>query len=268
MAYPYRDPRSPRDDHQAPLYSNPNPLSPQRHPNRLSGGMLPANDVRAGLTRRFTTNALPTLSPIGQQRSQLAGGYAVSSMFCRDVCLAVGGAKRDPRGMGMCDVEEKTESKHMSSLSDTPLSWRHTEYPHERFGGLRGTIGGGASLQGAKKQVDWCPSLGRVFADGPQHSGVLRDRLTGDEQPAGYARKTTVRISPRSLLLPPFFVFLLRPHPFALGAVVTTHPFDKRHILSHSNTRSYCQHAFRADHGCRPTQQLARTKISSCNSDY
>lgn len=82
MAYPYRDPRSPRDEHQATLFSNANPLSPQRHPNRLSGGMLPASDVRAGLTRRFTTNALPTLSPIGQQRAQLGGGYAVSPMFC------------------------------------------------------------------------------------------------------------------------------------------------------------------------------------------
>lgn len=161
-------------------------------------------------------------------------------MFCRDVCVAVGGAKRDPRDMGRCDVEEKTDSKHMSSLSDTPLSWRHTEYPHERFGGLRGTIGGGASLQDARKQVDWCPSLGRVFADGAQHSGVLEDRLTGDEQPAGYARKTTVRISSRSLLLLPHFVFLLLPH---LLWVLSLHSIISKsdtscHILSHTVT--YC----------------------------
>ena len=70
-----------------PSYNN--PLSPQLNPNRLSGGMMPStnpmpsantnNDVRSGLTRRFTTNALPSLSPIGQQRKQAAGDYSVST---------------------------------------------------------------------------------------------------------------------------------------------------------------------------------------------
>lgn len=79
MAYPFRGgPQSPRDDPPFPSYSN-NPLSPQRNPNRLSGSMLgasqpsAASEARAGLTRRFTTNALPTLSPIGQQRRMAAG---------------------------------------------------------------------------------------------------------------------------------------------------------------------------------------------------
>jgi hypothetical protein len=31
------------------------------------------NETRTGLTRRFTTNGLPTLSPIGQQRRMAAG---------------------------------------------------------------------------------------------------------------------------------------------------------------------------------------------------
>ncbi|TKA67203.1 hypothetical protein B0A55_09452 [Friedmanniomyces simplex] len=79
MAYFYRGPQSPRDDQQVPAYSN--PLSPQRNPNRLSGGMASASSMRNGLTRRFTTNELPTtaLSPIGQQRKQAAGDYTVSS---------------------------------------------------------------------------------------------------------------------------------------------------------------------------------------------
>lgn len=79
MAYIYRGPQSPRDEPQVPVYSN--PLSPQRNPNRLSGGMtttMSPQDVRGGLTRRFTTNALPTLSPIGQQRMQAAGDHTAS----------------------------------------------------------------------------------------------------------------------------------------------------------------------------------------------
>lgn len=35
--------------------------------------MASAAEQRVGLQRRFTTNALPTLSPIGQQRLQAAG---------------------------------------------------------------------------------------------------------------------------------------------------------------------------------------------------
>lgn len=79
----YRGPQSPTDSAPFPGYSN-NPLSPPRNTtnsNRRSvGGMLgtapttnSANETRAGLTRRFTTNALPTLSPIGQQRRLAAG---------------------------------------------------------------------------------------------------------------------------------------------------------------------------------------------------
>lgn len=82
MAFLYRGPTSPREEQSLPS-SYTNPLSPQRNPNRLSGGMIPSNntsnDIRSGLTRRFTTNALPTtLSPIGQQRKQAAGDYTVS----------------------------------------------------------------------------------------------------------------------------------------------------------------------------------------------
>jgi hypothetical protein len=74
----YRGPQSPQDSVAFPGYAN-NPLSPPRNSNRLSAGMLGStttsgmSETRAGLTRRFTTNALPTLSPIGQQRRQAAG---------------------------------------------------------------------------------------------------------------------------------------------------------------------------------------------------
>ncbi|KAF7186066.1 Pumilio domain-containing protein C6G9.14 [Pseudocercospora fuligena] len=66
MAY-YRGPQSPRDEQF-------NSLSPpQRNPNRWSASMAGTNDARGVLTRRFTTNTVPTLSPIGQQRLQAAG---------------------------------------------------------------------------------------------------------------------------------------------------------------------------------------------------
>ncbi|KAK4505012.1 hypothetical protein PRZ48_002975 [Zasmidium cellare] len=68
MAF-YRGPQSPRDE---PYTSN--PLSPpQRNPNRWSASMAGTNDVRGALHRRFTTNTVPQLSPIGQQRRQAAG---------------------------------------------------------------------------------------------------------------------------------------------------------------------------------------------------
>lgn len=92
MAFSFRGPQSPQESVAFPGYSN-NPLSPPRNSNRRSvGGMLgttttttsTANETRAGLTRRFTTNALPTLSPIGQQRRMAAGDtMQVSAYFER-----------------------------------------------------------------------------------------------------------------------------------------------------------------------------------------
>lgn len=80
MAYLFRGTQSTRDEPQFSNFSS-NPLSPQRNPNRLSTGMMSSNDARVGLTRRFTMNALPTLSPIGQQRRQAAGdGQMVSQI--------------------------------------------------------------------------------------------------------------------------------------------------------------------------------------------
>lgn len=86
MAY-FRGAQSPRDEQQ---YTN--PLSPpsQRNPNRWSANMATSDDVRGALTRRFTTNTVPTLSPIGQQRRQAMGDMQVvsheelPSMYCTD----------------------------------------------------------------------------------------------------------------------------------------------------------------------------------------
>ena len=58
-------------------------------------------DVRAGLPRRFTTNALPTLSPIGQQRKQAAGDYTVSPFVNpRDVIVAAANGNGSDDGVG------------------------------------------------------------------------------------------------------------------------------------------------------------------------
>ncbi|EME47358.1 hypothetical protein DOTSEDRAFT_69329 [Dothistroma septosporum NZE10] len=68
MAF-YRGPQSPREEQYTSHPRSP----PQRNPNRWSASMAGTNDVRGALHRRFTTNTVPTLSPIGQQRRQAAG---------------------------------------------------------------------------------------------------------------------------------------------------------------------------------------------------
>lgn len=95
MSYPYRNPQSPSEDSQLSNFSS-NPMSPPRNPNRLSGGMMSSNDVRGGLPRRFTTNALPTLSPMAQQRRQAAAGdstlvSSTSSLHTRSTESSGGG---------------------------------------------------------------------------------------------------------------------------------------------------------------------------------
>ncbi|KAF2858487.1 ARM repeat-containing protein [Piedraia hortae CBS 480.64] len=53
MAYPFRGPQSPHDEASRPMFS------PQCSTSRMGASVLPSDDVRGGLTRRFTTNALP-----------------------------------------------------------------------------------------------------------------------------------------------------------------------------------------------------------------
>ncbi|KAI9685950.1 MAG: hypothetical protein M1820_010710 [Bogoriella megaspora] len=67
----FRNPQSPRDD--SPFSYN-SPLSPlggtfsNKIHTQAQSQSHSSHDARASLHRRFTTNALPTLSPIGQQR--------------------------------------------------------------------------------------------------------------------------------------------------------------------------------------------------------
>ncbi|EGP90362.1 unnamed protein product [Zymoseptoria tritici ST99CH_1A5] len=77
----FRGPQSPREE----PYSS-NPLSPPQrnaNPNRWSASMAGMSDVRGALQRRFTTNTVPTLSPIGQQRRQAAGDVQMPSAHSR-----------------------------------------------------------------------------------------------------------------------------------------------------------------------------------------
>jgi hypothetical protein len=66
----YRPQQSPREDAPYPTSTTtfPSPLSPLRNLSLAAT----AAEGRASLQRRFTTNALPTLSPIAQQRRQAA----------------------------------------------------------------------------------------------------------------------------------------------------------------------------------------------------
>nr|POF17720.1 pumilio domain-containing protein c6g9.14 [Quercus suber] len=105
MAFMYRGgPTSPPNE---PATAYTNPLSPPRNQNRLSGGMV-STDIRGGLTRRFTTNALPTLSPIGLQRKQAAGDYASESAVRRYETLLA--AQRElQRELDKVDPETRRE---------------------------------------------------------------------------------------------------------------------------------------------------------------
>ncbi|KAK8169595.1 hypothetical protein IWX90DRAFT_485522 [Phyllosticta citrichinensis] len=70
----FRSPQSPRDESSFPGFTSPiRSLASQMQAHTST-----ANDARATLPRRFTTNTVPTLptisplSPIGQQRRQAA----------------------------------------------------------------------------------------------------------------------------------------------------------------------------------------------------
>ena len=113
MAFSFRGPQSPQDSAAFPGYSN-NPLSPPRTSNRRSvGGMsgllstastATTNETRAGLTRRFTTNALPALSPIGQQRRMAAGDTMQVSTYLERL---KGGSKALCKKASRCCKEKR-----------------------------------------------------------------------------------------------------------------------------------------------------------------
>lgn len=202
MAFYYgnRGPQSPRDEPNLPAYS------PQRNPNRLSGGMMSTNSARGGLPRRFTTNELPTLpnlSPIGLQRKQAAGDYLVSSNISvpEDNADAVVGT----------GAKSETEVEGRISMPDT--------------GGMRATervVSGTASLGGRPSTLlqgsSACKRVNSRWVDigdempctmrqenlegheacldsGREQGGYMREhRLTRSDQPSGYAKPPPVSL--------------------------------------------------------------------------
>ena len=65
----FRTPQTPHDDPAFVNYSS--PISPLRSlASRVTSTLQNPTEVRGSLQRRFTTNALPTLAPIGEQRRQ------------------------------------------------------------------------------------------------------------------------------------------------------------------------------------------------------
>ncbi|KAI9815703.1 MAG: hypothetical protein M1827_002099 [Pycnora praestabilis] len=81
----FRNPQSPR--YEAPFPGYTSPLRGNVH--QLSNQNQSANDARASLQRRFTTDAtvLPTMTPIGQQRGQVAESLDLSSSTFHKVQL-------------------------------------------------------------------------------------------------------------------------------------------------------------------------------------
>ncbi|PNS14495.1 Pumilio domain-containing protein isoform B [Sphaceloma murrayae] len=65
----FRNPPSVPQPDDSPYYQYPTPLSPVRNlTSRAPPQPQSSNDVRNSLQRRFTTNALPSLAPIGEKR--------------------------------------------------------------------------------------------------------------------------------------------------------------------------------------------------------
>lgn len=230
MAFPYRGPQSPREDAHA-AYSN--PLSPQRNPNRLSGGMMMAtNDVRGGLTRRFTTNALPTLSPAGQQRKQAAGDYTVSlgmlpahphhtlhSVVCGpgqghilSGVRMVGGGRMVPSG----------SSKHPK------LAWREAQ--HSSLDSASWSI--------SKREVSM--AYGAEEWNFKEEGLALRRGIHGDEltcyQSAAYSRKMPVSLASHySSLLVEHTYSSPGPEPhFHIGKRIFTCPYRLPQRIGHN----------------------------------
>ena len=86
----YRPQQSPREDAPYPTSATtfPSPLSPLRNLSLAAT----AAEGRASLQRRFTTNALPTLSPIAQQRRQAADPAMTVSPSLIFPCFERGGS--------------------------------------------------------------------------------------------------------------------------------------------------------------------------------
>jgi len=218
MAYYYRSPQSPRDDPQVPAYAH--PLSPQRNPNRLSGGVASvaanASSMRGGLTRRFTTNELPTaLSPIGQQRKAAAGDYSVSTDFvsllnCTIRAVARGSQVKAEVALlflrlwwaqkEMRLIQTKLRSLEYSA-GKIALSkiWSSTggESTNDRRGKSCSSAVGGAKLTVASEEVDsksWDPArYDNIVVLG---STTTQRKLTTNNQSAGLLKLTPVSLPP------------------------------------------------------------------------
>lgn len=102
----FRPPQSPRDDPSLATFAT--PLSPLRSlASRVTPTLPPSSDVRGSLQRRFTTNALPTLAPIGEQRKQALQAmeqWDNSQLVSRSVHLLCRVEERPVRSFKSCEL--------------------------------------------------------------------------------------------------------------------------------------------------------------------
>ncbi|GAB7354817.1 hypothetical protein MBLNU459_g5204t2 [Dothideomycetes sp. NU459] len=102
----FRAHQSPREESPFPTFTS--PLSPLRQlSSRVNASVLASGEGRGGLQRRFTTNALPTLSPIGQQRLQAAEPSSEKKARQYEELLAQ--QRRIQAQMAMIDPETRRE---------------------------------------------------------------------------------------------------------------------------------------------------------------
>ena len=80
---------------------------------------MSSNDARGSLTRRFTMNALPTLSPIGQQRRQAAGETQLVSTYDPQPCT---------KGRRRRGGEKKCHGELLQLAVIHIETWQHNEF--------------------------------------------------------------------------------------------------------------------------------------------
>lgn len=184
MAYPFRA-GNPQGAAEAADDSRPS----TNHQNHAGN-----NDGRGGLTRRFTMNALPTLSPIGQQRRQAAGDL---SMVSTHRFFSVGGrwvAEISDLGSGSGTDEAAWDMS--LPRQDANNIWRHkVEAFVSAESAARMTSAHGAEDERRRSSSAFLPALEEWTFDlaGAEMTrkiecrdqGALSSMLTSYKQPAG-----------------------------------------------------------------------------------
>ncbi|GAB7340687.1 hypothetical protein MBLNU457_7076t2 [Dothideomycetes sp. NU457] len=114
--------RAPQSPHHDPAFINyASPISPMRSlASRVTSTLQNPSEVRGSLQRRFTTNALPTLAPIGEQRKQAmqqqGDGAQPTEKKAREYEALLAQQRRIQAQMELIDPETRREVDEVKRL--------------------------------------------------------------------------------------------------------------------------------------------------------